>query len=39
MIREEIKAPEIDELDKVSFENILGGNVEVGEKVRYKLKI
>jgi hypothetical protein len=36
MIREEIKAPEVDELDKVKFEEILEGNVEVGEKVKYR---
>jgi hypothetical protein len=36
MIRPEIKAPEIDDLDKIRFENILEGNVEIGEKVKYE---
>jgi hypothetical protein len=35
LIRQEIKAPEIDELDKVRFEKILEGSVEVGKKVKY----
>jgi hypothetical protein len=37
LVRPEIKAPEIDELDEVRFENILEGSVGGGEKVKYKL--
>jgi hypothetical protein len=35
MIRPEIKAPEIDDLDKVSFENILNWDLEIGGVVKY----
>nr|MDD3719746.1 MiaB/RimO family radical SAM methylthiotransferase [Candidatus Gracilibacteria bacterium] len=35
-IRWEYKAPELDELDVIPLENILSGEVEIGEKVRYK---
>jgi tRNA A37 methylthiotransferase MiaB len=37
-IRWEYKAPELDELDIVSLENIIEWKVEIGEKVRYTLK-
>jgi hypothetical protein len=36
MIRPKIKAPEIDDLDKIKFEDILEGSVEIGEKVKYR---
>lgn len=35
-IRWEYKAPELDELDIVPFENILSWEIEIGEKVKYK---
>jgi ribosomal protein S12 methylthiotransferase len=35
-IRWEYKAPELDELDIVSLENIIEWTVEIGEKVRYR---
>jgi hypothetical protein len=34
-IREEIKAPEIDELDKISFENVLEWDIKIWKKVKY----
>jgi hypothetical protein len=37
LIRSEIKAPEIDDLDKVRFKDILEWNIEIGNKVKYKI--
>jgi hypothetical protein len=35
MIRPEIKAPEIDELDKIKSKDVLDGEVLIGKKVKY----
>jgi hypothetical protein len=34
-VRHEYKAPEIDELDKISKENILSWKINIGEKIKY----
>ena len=36
-IRQEIMAPEIDEYDVVSYKNIISWEIEIWEKVEYKL--
>jgi hypothetical protein len=36
-VRWEMQAPEIDEYDIVTKKNILKGNIDLGEKVTYKI--
>ncbi len=36
-VRCEYKAPELDELDKIPIQNIISGNIKIGEKVKYHI--